>query len=108
MPMTNVLWRGKFCIYYSGLEIPAIETTTVALWGRHPNKQKPMENGVFCQGECRRFDYGSRTEFLHGENLSLFHEMYMGFLHEKIIFFPFILQLHFLNPLKRGGVYSCF
>ena len=101
MPMTNVLWRGKFCIYYSGLEIPAIETTTVALWGRHPNKQKPMENGVFCQGECRLFDYGSRTEFLHGENLSLFHEMYMGFLHEKIIFLPSSL-IPFLKTPGKG------
>ena len=100
MPMTNVLWRGKFCIYYSGLEIPAIETTTVALWRRHPNKQKPMENGVFCQGECRR----SRTEFLHGENLSLFHEMYMGFLHEKIIFFPSTSITFFKFSEKGGGL----
>ena len=54
-----------------------------------PNKQKPVKNtrlfGVFhtsdpslscdCRGDCRRFDHGSRTEFLHGENLSLFHGM---------------------------------
>ena len=71
------------------------------------NKQNPMKNtrlfGVFhtsdlwissdiftcCQGaECQQFDYGSRTEFLHGKNLSLFHETNTGFVHEKIFFLP--------------------
>ena len=69
-----------------------------------PNKQKPVKNtrlfGVFHTSDLSIFrdnscvvkvnvnQFGSMTEFLHGENLSLFHEMNTGFLHEKIIFLP--------------------
>ena len=72
-------------------------------------KQNPMKDtrlfGVFhtsdlwissdiftcCWGECQQFDYGSRTEFLHGKNLSLFHEMNTGW---KNYFFSHLLKLH--------------
>jgi len=38
------------------------------------------------------------TEFLHGENLSLFHEMNTGFLHGKIIFLPSTLITFLKTP----------
>ena len=31
----DVLRRGKICIYYRGSEIPAIKTATVVLWRKH-------------------------------------------------------------------------
>ena len=33
-------------------------------------------------------DLITRTEFLHSENLILFHKMNKGFLHGKVIFLP--------------------
>ena len=45
------------------------------------------------------------TEFLHGENLSLFQEMNTGFLHGKIIFLPSTL-ITFLKTPGKGGIHN--
>ena len=60
-------------------------------------RQYPLIIQVLLIGKCRRFDHGFRTEFLHSKNLSLFHEMNTGFLHEKIIFLPSTSINFFLN-----------
>ena len=89
-----------------------------------PNKQKPVKNtrlfGLFqtsdpslSRDNSRVVEVivdclitGRRTEFLHGENLSLFHQMNTGFLHGKAIFLPSTLITFLKTPRKWGGIHN--
>ena len=57
-----------------------------------------------CRGDCRRFDHGFRTEFLHGENFFIIISRdEHGIFTWENYFPPVLFNYIFKNPGKVEG-----